>query len=158
MYSARSTRALPRVGFPIRRSRDQRLVSTSPALIAAAHVLHRLLAPRHPPCALVLLIEKNTLCVAMEFSRCERARAPKRKPPIEDGLSKLSSDCLLRGRHSSRRPGCSDDQMNPIIDEPGATGVIATESLERRRSSRSCRYGYLVTTSRQSSTLPSTAP
>src|ERR687887_51162 len=65
MYSARSTRALPRVGFPIRRSRDQRLVSTSPALIAAAHVLHRLLAPRHPPCALVLLIEKNTLCSAM---------------------------------------------------------------------------------------------
>src|SRR5213082_2362774 len=83
MYSARSTRALPRVGFPIRRSRDQRLVSTSPALIAAAHVLHRLLAPRHPPCALVLLIEKNTLCVAMEFSRCTRiyAHPPRGKPP-----------------------------------------------------------------------------
>src|SRR5205823_13551465 len=114
MYSAGNTRALPHVGFPIRRSRDQRLVSTSPALIAAAHVLHRLLAPRHPPCALVLLIEKNTLCVAMEFSRCERARAPKRKPPIEDGLSKLSSDCLLRGQHNSRRPGCSDESNNPI--------------------------------------------
>src|SRR2546423_13169720 len=82
MYSARSTRALPRIGFPIRRSRDQRLVSTSPALIAAAHVLHRLLAPRHPPCALVLLNEKNTLCVAMEFSRCARtARPPREKPP-----------------------------------------------------------------------------
>jgi hypothetical protein len=60
MYSSGSTRALPRVGFPIRRSRGQRLVSTSPGLIAAAHVLHRLSAPRHPPCALVLLIEKNT--------------------------------------------------------------------------------------------------
>src|SRR5215216_6123888 len=60
MYSDGSTRALPRVGFPIRRSRGQRLVSTSPGLIAAAHVLHRLSAPRHPPCALVLLIEKNT--------------------------------------------------------------------------------------------------
>src|SRR5215212_8122417 len=62
MYSGRDTRALPRVGFPIRKSRDQRLVSISPGLIAAAHVLHRLLAPRHPPCALVLLISKNTLC------------------------------------------------------------------------------------------------
>ena len=60
MYSGESTRALPRVGFPIRRSRGLRLVSTSPGLIAAAHVLHRLSAPRHPPCALVLLIEKNT--------------------------------------------------------------------------------------------------
>src|SRR5262245_44607522 len=60
MYSADSTRALPRVGFPIRKSRDQRLVSIFPGLIAAAHVLHRLLAPRHPPCALDLLIVKNT--------------------------------------------------------------------------------------------------
>jgi hypothetical protein len=108
MYSARSTRALPRVGFPIRRSRDQRLVSTSPALIAAAHVLHRLLAPRHPPCALVLLIEKNTLCVAMEFSRCSGPKRPGENRPAKDGLSKLSSDCLLRGRRNSRRPGCSD--------------------------------------------------
>src|SRR5256885_5208637 len=92
MDSARSTRAFPRVGFPIRRSRDQRLVSPSPALIAAAHVLHRLLAPGHPPCALVLLIEKNTLCVAMEFSRCTRdgARSMKNRPD-RDGLSKLSS-------------------------------------------------------------------
>src|SRR5207253_6937675 len=68
--SGRGTRALPRVGFPIRTSRDQRLVSTSSGLIAAAHVLHRLLAPRHPPCALVLLIRKNTHDAAMEFSRC----------------------------------------------------------------------------------------
>jgi hypothetical protein len=60
MDSGRSTRALPRVGFPIRKSPDHRMVSSSPRLIAAAHVLHRLLAPRHPPCALILLIRKNT--------------------------------------------------------------------------------------------------
>src|SRR5207253_5917690 len=94
MYSAGNTRALPRVGFPIRRSRDQRLVSTSPALIAAAHVLHRLLAPRHPPCALVLLIEKNTLCVAMEFSRCLRARSPTRKT-VPGGRSLKTQQRLL---------------------------------------------------------------
>ena len=111
MYSARSTRALPRVGFPIRKSRDQRLVSTSPALIAAAHVLHRLLAPRHPPCALVLLIEKNTLCVAMEFSRYVGPKRPRENRPAKDGLSKLSSDCLRQGQRNSRRPGCSDESM-----------------------------------------------
>ena len=61
MYSGTGTRALPRVSFLIRRSRGQRSVSTSPGLIAAAHVLHRLLAPRHPPCALSLLIHwKNS--------------------------------------------------------------------------------------------------
>src|SRR3954465_14072863 len=61
-YSDASTSALPLVGFPIRKSRDQRSVSTSPRLIAAAHVLHRLLAPRHPPCALILLIERTRVC------------------------------------------------------------------------------------------------
>ena len=82
MDSGRSTRALPRVSFLIRRSRDQRSVSTSPGLIAAAHVLHRLLAPRHPPCALVLLIRKEHVDVAMEFSRYARARArPAGRPP-----------------------------------------------------------------------------
>jgi hypothetical protein len=109
MYSAGNTRALPRVGFPIRRSRDQRLVSTSPALIAAAHVLHRLLAPRHPPCALVLLIEKNTLCVAMEFSRCVRAQRPRENRPAGRSL-KTQQRFSRRGRHYSRRPGCSDDE------------------------------------------------
>src|SRR5438270_3772768 len=93
MDSARSTRALPRIGFPIRRSRDQRLVSTSPALIAAAHVLHRLLAPRHPPCALVLLIEKNTLYAAMEFSRCTPLKRRSLKTQQRD--ANIEVDILL---------------------------------------------------------------
>ena len=76
MYSDASTSALPLVGFPIRKSRGQRLVSTSPGLIAAAHVLLRLLAPRHPPCALSLLIVKNSHFATMEFSRCARAFGP----------------------------------------------------------------------------------
>src|SRR5205814_1250589 len=83
MDSDARTSALPLVGFPIRRSRGQRSVSTSPGLIAAAHVLLRLLAPRHPPYALSLLIVKNTLFVAMEFSRCARARA---RPPRDHRL------------------------------------------------------------------------
>src|ERR1700745_3875309 len=39
-------------GFPIRKSSDHSSVDSSPRLIAASHVLHRLLVPRHPPCAL----------------------------------------------------------------------------------------------------------
>jgi hypothetical protein len=39
-------------GCPIRKSTDITLVCSSPLLIAAYHVLHRLLDPRHPPCAL----------------------------------------------------------------------------------------------------------
>jgi hypothetical protein len=55
MYSVRSTAVLPAVGFPIRKSADHSLFSDSPRLIAAVHVLHRLLVPRHPPCALTIL-------------------------------------------------------------------------------------------------------
>src|SRR5436305_9950924 len=76
MYSGTGTAALPAVSFLIRRSRDHWMVSSSSGLIAAAHVLHRLSVPRHPPCALVLLIRRTPeLDVAMEFSRCTRARA-----------------------------------------------------------------------------------
>ena len=39
-------------GCPIRKSSDIMLVCSSPKLIAAYHVLHRLSDPRHPPCAL----------------------------------------------------------------------------------------------------------
>src|SRR5687768_14995729 len=78
-YSGGNTRALPRVGFPIRKSRDQRLVSTYPRLIAAAHVLHRLLAPRHPPCALVLLIEKNTFYCRYGVFKVRVGRSPTRR-------------------------------------------------------------------------------
>src|SRR3954469_826785 len=56
MYSVRRTAALPAVGFPIRTSSDQSLVSGSPGLFAATHVLLRLLSPRHPSCALCSLV------------------------------------------------------------------------------------------------------
>jgi hypothetical protein len=41
------------LGCPIRKSSDIMLVCSSPKLIAAYHVLLRLLEPRHPPCALI---------------------------------------------------------------------------------------------------------
>ena len=39
-------------GYPIRTPSDHSSVGNSPRNIAASHVLHRLLMPRHPPCAL----------------------------------------------------------------------------------------------------------
>jgi hypothetical protein len=49
MHSGTDDGALPPPGFPIRKSPDLSLVSGFPELIAATRVLHRLLAPRHPP-------------------------------------------------------------------------------------------------------------
>ena len=47
--------ALHHEGFPIRKSADISLICSSPQLIAACHVLLRLLMPRHSPYALVRL-------------------------------------------------------------------------------------------------------
>src|SRR5437879_3021558 len=69
MCSARSDWPLRQPGFPIRTPPDQSLLGGSPRLIAACDVLHRLLAPRHPPYALCTLALKM-LTLAMEFSRC----------------------------------------------------------------------------------------
>ena len=54
------------MGFPIRRSPDRSLFDGSPKLIAAYHVLLRLLSPRHPPHALINLI---IYVIAMKFSK-----------------------------------------------------------------------------------------
>ena len=60
MNSSRAAGVLPPAGFPIRTSTDQNLVSGSPWLFAATHVLHRLLEPRHPPHALSSLVTLNS--------------------------------------------------------------------------------------------------
>src|SRR5688500_13002888 len=119
MDSGTGTRALPRVGFPIRTSRDHRMVSSSPGLFAAAHVLLRLLAPRHPPCALILLIRKNTCVAAMEFSRCTRTHAPaqQRPPRQRPGLSKLNS---VRPAACGRRQKARYNELDIVLGEPTA--------------------------------------
>jgi hypothetical protein len=50
------------LGYPIRKPPDQRSVANSPGHIAGSHVLHRLLMPRHPPCALKNLNTTTTRC------------------------------------------------------------------------------------------------
>ena len=59
------------LGFPIRTSADQCPVDGSPQLFAVTHVLHRFLAPRHPPLALCSLEEQRCSC-----SLCNSQGAP----------------------------------------------------------------------------------
>ena len=54
-----------RSGFPHSDIPGSKLVCSSPRLIAAYHVLHRLLVPRHPPCALSSL--------TLEFTRTQQS-------------------------------------------------------------------------------------
>jgi hypothetical protein len=78
------------LGCPIRKSADIMLVCSSPQLIAAYHVLHRLSEPRHPPCALncfkkfeivnivdwctYVNLKKNYSVLQLVFPICQRAQ------------------------------------------------------------------------------------
>lgn len=53
MYSARDTAKCR--GFPHSETHGSKLIRSSPWIIAAYHVLHRLSAPRQPPNALIIL-------------------------------------------------------------------------------------------------------
>src|SRR5690606_20524532 len=52
---------LHHVGFPIRTSPDQSLLTAPRGHIVVRHVLLRLLVPRHPPCALYNLTTRSCL-------------------------------------------------------------------------------------------------
>src|SRR3979411_2168980 len=131
MCSARDDAALPAPGCPIRESAGQRPFSASPRLIAAVHALHRLLMPRHPPCALLILTvikaepdaaARDTLYVGSVpscFQGPWRGGVPRSGAgtvpgaPAAAGLSKLDSmrrtangPATLSGRRSRRRRDC----------------------------------------------------
>ena len=69
MYSVYDDAGLTAPGFPIQKSSDQNLFSSSPKLIAAYHVFHRRLAPRHPPSALTILATIHGLSALMHLYR-----------------------------------------------------------------------------------------
>src|SRR3989441_8159739 len=64
MYSAGCEAGITGSGFPHSDIPGSKPACGSPRLIAASHVLHRLLAPRHPPYALSSLTIKLTRHVA----------------------------------------------------------------------------------------------
>ena len=95
MCSGGDTRALPRVGSPIRKSAGQRLFSTSPRLIAAVHVLHRLLTPRHPPRALRILTIEHTYMPLCSFQGT--------RPSLGGSTTHLGSRAPSRRRAPAQR-------------------------------------------------------
>ena len=69
MYSAEDLSGISQRGFPHSEIPGSKLVCSSPGLIAAYRVLHRLLAPRHSPYALSSLTNKCIELDAMLMSR-----------------------------------------------------------------------------------------
>src|SRR4051795_866935 len=74
-------------GFPHSEILGSKLVRSSPRLIAAYHVLHRLSAPRHPPNALKTLDHSHDRCppprgCAVDFMTKRPTRSFRSRSPI----------------------------------------------------------------------------
>jgi hypothetical protein len=108
-------------GYPIRTPWDPRSVDNSPRPIAASHVLHRLLVPRHPPFALTNLTTKM-LASTVQFSNNTPPTThthhphPDAKTPehslVEDGTGQKQQPLRKEapppaGKPTNRGPGCS---------------------------------------------------
>src|SRR6185503_18616695 len=77
-------------GFPIRTPWDHSSVDSSPRPIAASHVLHRLLVPRHPPFALDNLTTENkdarVHCAILNQRPTHNPNSPPPNPATAGGM------------------------------------------------------------------------
>lgn|GEM_PF-6706161 len=108
-----------RAGFPHSDIFGSKLARSSPKLFAACHVLHRLLAPRHPPDALSCLRDRST-------SRAG-ARRIRRSTPLPQ-----------RNMSQRRRHVTAHIHRGPSRRRPKATARSARLHAERCRVTASC--------------------
>jgi hypothetical protein len=120
MYSVRRTGVLPPVGFPIRASADHRPFSAYSRLIAAVHALHRLLVPRHPPCALDIL---TVILIDLAEHR------PKDKPVLPNATPR------------PRRPKTTKPRAGPVV----RCGIRCWMTVQFSRSDKRAPVGGLPT-------------
>ncbi len=104
-------------GFPIRKSPDRSLVTDSPGLIAGSYVLHRLLVPRHPPCALINLAttdDARVHCAVLKIRAVPARRAAVARR-IRSWLSSGRLAAVPSGPNSVLGP------RDPLADVPSRT-------------------------------------
>ena len=89
-------------GFPHSEIPGSKLVRSSPRLIAAYHVLHRLSAPRHPPNALKALDRSHDRCPRDQLAKT-RSERPLCLPNRSDLTRTIGDRTLACCRMSSSR-------------------------------------------------------
>ena len=119
MYSAGGSAVLLALGFPIRESADQRLFSASPRLIAAVHALHRLLVPRHPPCALPIL---TVIRRFRKLSELAAAPGDTRLSPADESADGWHGCAVFKVREEAHAPDWSARSLKAQQHAPAGTG------------------------------------
>ena len=139
------------LGFPIRTSPDQRLVGDSPRLNAASHVLHRLLMPRHPPCALKNLATKM-LASTMQISNNKQQPSHQATEHPARWLSRYGKKMVLHEvstnhgtAHRTRAPASADvpphqpgASRSALAGDPGVDGGMRSQSQVRFLRTQQC--------------------
>src|SRR5437879_5708513 len=105
LWIQRAVSRVYRDGFPHSEIPGSKLACSSPRLFAACHVLHRLLAPRHPPYALSSLTIKltqhvNPADILTNAGACfvlRKLAFPQIAPPAISPVRTLISKCARRG-------------------------------------------------------------
>ena len=105
------TRLFAALGFPIRTSPDQRLVGNSPELFAATHVLHRLLAPRHPPHALSSLLTSISRLTPASRRDLSKLETKVQAPALRGGPGRITCLTQRSPAAASRRLLRSDSRL-----------------------------------------------
>lgn len=94
----------------IRVSRDQRLLDSYPELFAVFHARHRLLTPRHPPCAL------SSLTTNIQNSLSHNSAAALRpKPHYEISTRIQGSYLLIRRSHKLQLHSSNDSSIRLVF-------------------------------------------
>jgi hypothetical protein len=110
-------------GSPIRKSSDQRSVDSSPRLIAASYVLHRLLVPRHPPCALNNLTTHTHAHPQQKRPNHHPRKETTTRPTPVRGSARISRYTLGKNKDLARcsRPLCSSQATTSHPTSPTAS-------------------------------------
>ena len=87
-------------GFPHSEIPGSKLVRSSPRLIAAYHVLHRLSAPRHPPNALKTLDRSHDRCPLTGNRYCGSGRRHGQKNKKTDSTDPFGPANLMLAEHT----------------------------------------------------------
>jgi hypothetical protein len=125
MYSGTGNTTSLVLGFPIRTSSDQRSVDSSPRLIAASYVLHRLSMPRHPPCALKHLQHKKPKMSKIAHQK----RTPPKWSPLKDARNHYPQI-----KHHTPPPRWSGNKLTHRSAVPSGRALLPVSPKGRKTS------------------------
>ena len=108
-------------GYPIRTPWDHSSVDSSPRPIAASHVLHRLLVPRHPPSALSNLTTKM-LASTVQFSTNNHPHPPDTTRPRTPQTTSRTPDQFCEQRMDDHPEQTTPD--HGVASTTGGVGLV----------------------------------